>query len=224
MTMLSVAERSPARSQAERAYWLLIDRITRLELPPGAVLLDRELTEQLGIGRTPVREALQRLSAEGLVTHYPHRGMAVSEITAPGTRDIYEFRSLVDGEASKLSALRRSDEEAEQFGALSLELQRLSDGRDIDRYVAVDREFYELLGEASRNAYIAETLRRMFNLHLRLWFFISKRTGSWAELLNAHSGMVAEAVEAIVSRNPDAAALALRAYIAQRQRDMRVLI
>ena len=98
--MISTATKdSPARSQAERAYWLLAERIIRLELPPGSVLLDRDIMAETGIGRTPIREAMQRLATEGLTVHYPHRGVVVSEISASSTRSIYEFRALIDGEA-----------------------------------------------------------------------------------------------------------------------------
>jgi len=214
----------PARSQAERAYWLLADRIIRLDLPPGQLLLDRELTAELGIGRTPVREALQRLAGEGLVTHFPHRGMVVSEITASGTRDIYEFRSLIDSEAARLAAMRRSAEEARDLAERAARLAELAAGADVDAYVRADRLFYDCIGQACRNIYLAETIPRIFNLHLRLWFFISERRGDWHELGKAHSQMALETTDAIERQDPDAAALAVRVYVAQRHRDMRGLV
>ena len=224
MTPAIIGTGEPARSQAERAYWLLIERIVRLELPPGHVLIDRELTETLQIGRTPVREALQRLVGEGLAVHFPHRGMVVSEISAVGTRDIYEFRSLIDGEAARLAALRRSDAQAAEVDRLAAALNALSRGDSVDVYVATDRAFYESLGAASHNVYIAETIARIFNLHLRIWFYISKMRGEWQSLASAHSAMAHETAEAIQRRDPDAAGLAVRAYIAQRQKDMRTLM
>ncbi len=222
--MLAVADPVPARSQAERAYWLLVDRIIRLELPPGAVLLDRELTVELGIGRTPVREALQRLAGEGLVVHYPHRGMVVAEISATSTRDIYEFRSLIDSEAARLAAMRRTDAEAERLANLASALSDFASGSDVDRYVGADRAFYDAMGGACRNVYIAETIPRIFNLHLRLWFYISQMRGGWHALAEAHSAMAVETAEAIRAQDPDRAALSVRAYISQRQKDMRALI
>ena len=222
--MLAVADTIPGRSQAERAYWLLVDRIIRLELPPGSVLLDRELTAELGIGRTPVREALQRLAGEGLVVHYPHRGMVVAEISATSTRDIYEFRSLIDSEAARLAAMRRTDAEADGLIALATALADCAGADDVDRYVGADRAFYDAMGAACGNVYIAETIPRIFNLHLRLWFYISKMQGGWHALAKAHSAMAAETAEAIRAQDPDRAALSVRAYISQRQKDMRALI
>ena len=70
------------RSLAEKAYQILVRKIIRLELMPGEPLADRVLITELGIGRTPIREALQRLAAEGLVVHLPNRGMFVTEVNA----------------------------------------------------------------------------------------------------------------------------------------------
>ena len=226
MSLAAVAIRqpAPARSQAELAYSMLVDRIIRLELEPGRMLLDRELTEALGVGRTPIREALQRLAGEGLVVHFPHRGMVVAEITAVGTRDIYEFRSLIDGEAARLAATRASEEEIAELQRLAQELADLAEGDDVAAYVELDRAFYGLLGESCRNLYIAETIPRIFNLHLRLWFYISKMKGDWRALARAHSAMALEATEAIARRDAAAAEVAVRAYVLRRQKDMHVLM
>ena len=226
MTLAAAAagQNSLSRSQAERAYSMLVDRITRLELAPGRMLLDRELTEDLGVGRTPIREALQRLAVEGLVVHFPHRGMAVAEITAVGTRDIYEFRSLIDGEAARLAATRATDEEIAGLLGLAAELAAQAEGDDVSAYAELDRAFYCLLGEACRNLYIAETIPRIFNLHLRLWFYISKMKGDWHAMARAHSAMAQETSEAIARRDAAAAEIAIRSYVLQRQKDLRVLL
>lgn len=213
-----------ARSQAAKAYRILADRIIRLDLPPSAILHDRDLTTEIGIGRTPVREALQRLSVEGLVTHYPHRGMVVSEITAANTRDIYEFRSLIDSEAARLAAMRRSDEEAGTLENLARRLSDLAGGNDVEQYIGANRELHGALGLACRNAYIAETIPRIFNLHMRLWFFISMQEDNWLRLASSHSAMAEDMTEAIAARDPDAASLAVKSYISERQKDIRRLI
>lgn len=213
----------PARSQAERAYSMLVDRITRLELAPGSMLLDRELTEILGVGRTPIREALHRLVAEGLVVHFPHRGMAVAEITAVDTRDIYEFRGLIDGEAARLAASRANEEQIQELLRLADEFATHAEAEDVSAYVELDRAFYRQLGEACGNRHIAETIPRIFNLHLRLWFYISKMKGDWHAMARAHSTMARQTADAIARRDGSAAEIAVRAYILERQKDMRML-
>ncbi len=225
MTLSAVAA-SPRgnTSQADHAYALLVERIIQLDLAPGRILLDRELTAELGIGRTPIREALQRLAREGLVVHFPHRGMVVAEITARGTRDIYEFRSLIDGEAVRLAAQRASKTDIAELLRIAdaLALHATSDAADT--YVQLDRAFYEILATASRNIYIAETIPRIFNLHLRLWFYISQMQGDWHTLAKSHSAMTLEVAQAIAHGNAPGAQQAVHAYIEQRQKDMRALM
>ena len=110
------------RSLTEKAYQLLVYKITRLELEPGSALAEKTLVKTLGIGRTPIREALQRLSTEGLVLHLPNRGMFVSDINASNTQYVYEFRALIDGEAARLSALRASAKDIRDLMALHLRI------------------------------------------------------------------------------------------------------
>jgi len=145
------AHREAPRSLAERAYERLVREITRLDLAPGEVLADKALTERFEIGRTPVREALQRLAREGLVVHQPNRGMFVSEISAASVQQIYEFRSLIDGYAARLAATRASAAEMDDLTALHEALVDATEGDDIDTYVLMDRLFYEVLAGAAQN-------------------------------------------------------------------------
>jgi DNA-binding GntR family transcriptional regulator len=221
---LALAEEAVPRSLADRAYQLLVAKITRLELPPGAVLVEKSLMENLGIGRTPIREALQRLAMEGLVTHLPNRGMLVADITATGVQHIYEFRGLIDGCTARLAAARATEADARELAELQAGLARATEDDDIDRYVDLDRRFYEVLARAAQNTYIAEAVPRIFNLHLRLWFFIAKRRGTWHDIARAHEVMTAGVVEAVKRRAPEAAEAAMTAYIAGRHQDIRELL
>ena len=133
------ARAAAPRSLAERAYELLVREITRLDLAPGEVLADKALTERFEIGRTPMREALQRLAREGLVVHQPNRGMFVSEISAASVQQIYEFRSLIDGHAARLAATRASASEMDDLTALHEALVDATERDDIDTYVLMDR-------------------------------------------------------------------------------------
>lgn len=221
---LAAAREAAPRSLAERAYDRLVREITRLDLAPGEVLADKALTERFGIGRTPLREALQRLAREGLVVHVPNRGMFVSEISATSVQQIYEFRSLIDGHAARLAATRASPEEMDDLTALHEALVEATERDDIDTYVVMDRLFYEVLARAAQNVYLAEVIPRIFNLHLRLWFFISKRIGGWHSIARSHEEMTRGVADAIRRRNPNEAELAMKAYITRRQQDVRELL
>lgn len=212
------------RSLAEKAYEMLVRRITRLELAPGALLAEKSLIEQLGIGRTPIREALQRLAVEGLVNHLPNRGMFVADINPGSVQQIYEFRALIDGYAARLAAARATPAQAARMRELQAGLVEATRADSIDRYVTLDRSFYAALAEASANELVAEAIPRIFNLHLRLWFFISKRIGSWHPIAEAHEEMTRGVVEAIERRDPEAAELSMRVYISRRHQDIRNLL
>ena len=212
------------RSLAEKAYQLLMHKITRLELAPGAPLADKELTAELGIGRTPVREALQRLAGEGLVNHLPNRGMFVSDISAVSVQHIYEFRSIIYGHAARLAASRATDRDITELRDLQANLVEATDNEDIDAFVDHDRHFYAVLARAAQNTYLAEVIPRIFNLHLRLWFLISEKAGGWYDIATAHHDMTKGVVDAITRRDPDGAELAIRLYVSRRHQDIRELM
>lgn len=220
---LTLSEVEP-RSLAEKAYQLLVRKITQMEYAPGSLLVEKLLIEELGIGRTPIREALQRLAIEGLVDHMPNRGMFVSEITAGGVQQIYEFRAMLDGYAASLAASRASKEQIGELRQVHKQLVRATEDDDIDRYVALDRHFYAVLAAAARNTFVAEAIPRIFNLHLRLWFFISEKIGGWHSIAGSHEEMTKGVVEALEQRDPDKAKLAMDAYIARRHQDIKQIL
>jgi len=211
-------------SLAERAYDLLVRKITRLEAEPGSVLVERELMEEFGIGRTPIREATQRLAIERLVNHLPKRGMFVSEITATSVQQIYEFRLMIDGHAAWFAATRATTHQVNELESLHMSLVRATEDDDIDEYVACDRAFYRVLAAAAHNTLLADSIPRIFNLHLRLWFFISRRVGGWHEIAQAHEVMTHDVVAALQWRDPKKAKEAMEAYVTGRLSDIKNIL
>ncbi|MEO7810686.1 MAG: GntR family transcriptional regulator [Usitatibacter sp.] len=212
------------RSLAERAYELLVRKITRLALAPGSVLVDKTLMEELGIGRTPIREAMQRLAIEGLVDHLPNRGMLVSEITATGVQQIYEFRAVLDGYAAWLAAARATPEQIREMSAAHKRLVRATEDDDINEFVEGDRDFYRVLSAAAHNSLVADSIPRIFNLHLRLWFYISAKLGDWHSLAASHQEMTREVVDALTSRDADRARAAMETYVSRRHQDIKKVL
>ncbi len=219
-----LADGAESLSLAEKAYRLLVHKITRLELPPGEVLAEKALMAELGIGRTPIREALQRLAIEGLVSHLPKRGMLVGDISAATVQQIYEFRSLIEGFTARLAATRADADDIRELTHLHEALAEATGADDVDSYVDLDRRFHETLARAARNAYLEEAVPRIFNLHLRLWFFISRQTGGWHPVAHAHDEMTGVVVNALVRRDPEAAELAMKSYISRRHQELRGLL
>ncbi len=217
---MPTSSREKRTSLADKAYQKLVTRITRLELEPGAVLAEQTLVAELEIGRTPVREALQRLAMEGLVQHILNRGMFVSAITHTDVQQIYDFRQLIECFACKLAAEQATTKQRLRLQELHQSLVQSINGDDIDSYVEFDREFHQVLADASQNKFLIETSPRIFNLHLRLWFYISSQAGGWHSIAWKHEEMTREVTEAINEHDSQRASEAMRTYIIERKRDI----
>lgn len=196
-------------SLTEKAYRILMERIVALELAPGSVLTENRLMQELRIGRTPIREAIQRLIAEGLVTHLHHRGMLVAEIRAAEVQEIYEFRAEIEGLAARLAAGRMSAIAIEELGRIHGDMERSMADMDIETFVARDRQFHQLLAQGAQNRYLEQVMSRIYNLHLRLWYFLFKKQGGLRETVHQHQ----EVIEALIRRDGPAAETAMRAYV-----------
>ncbi|MFN3207436.1 MAG: GntR family transcriptional regulator [Roseovarius sp.] len=154
----------------DRAYEMIETRIVALELEPGEVLSESQLVEELGIGRTPVREALQRLAAEGLVVVMPRRGVMVSEINIAKQLQLLELRREVERLCACKAAQRATDAEREDFTELADKLAASAEARDYDAFMQLDLEFNRAVLAACRNEFIERSMRRMQGLSRRFWF------------------------------------------------------
>ena len=224
LTELRIERHDTTVSFTEKAYQLLIRKITRLELAPGTVLVEKDLMAELEIGRTPIREALQRIAKEGLIQHLPNRGMLVSDLGASDVQSIYEFRSLIQGAAVRLAAMRATQEDKNNLKTLDDMLKQATSEFDIDSFVALDLRFYEAIGRASKNVYLQETLPRIFNLHLRLWFYISSKTGIWHPVALSHNDMTSGVVAAIRAGLPDKAEEIMTSHITRRHQELKAML
>src|SRR3954452_5367181 len=128
----AVSDATASRLVAERAYVDLRDRIVTLHLPPGTVLREDELMQELGIGRTPLREAVKRLALEKLVEVQPRRGSFVTAIEAADIQNITEVRAELEGYAAELAALRLDPETRVKAEALRSEIESLDGAGDQD--------------------------------------------------------------------------------------------
>jgi DNA-binding GntR family transcriptional regulator len=155
-------------SLAERAYVNLREEIIDVRLAPGTVLREDELMQRLEVGRTPVREALQRLRRDGFVTVIPRRGTLVSEISITDLAAIYEVRKQLESWASRLAAERATAADREEAQGLLQELSALEAGDDYEALLIVDRRIHRFVYRTTRNAFLAETLDQYHNLSLRI--------------------------------------------------------
>ncbi len=122
----------------DRAYAELRDRIVTLRIAPGAPINEDALGKELAMGRTPVREAIKRLSLENLITVFPRRGTFASEINITDLAHIADVRVVLEGHAARRAAERLTPEQRAPLDALLAELDRNQGGEDADELMGLD--------------------------------------------------------------------------------------
>lgn len=181
-------------TDAEKAYNAIKDQIIQLQLAPGSVITETQLMEQLGIGRTPIREALKRLQAENLVVLSPRRGMFVSDIAITDLAQLYELRVELEPLCARLAAQRSKPEQLNQLRALAEEFKQHTPSDNLN-LIALDCRFHRLLAEASQNKYLRNELELLHNLSVRIWNLALDQAASEDVDVKAHLEILA-AIEA----------------------------
>jgi DNA-binding GntR family transcriptional regulator len=203
-------------SLADKAYHEIRGLIVSLELAPGAVIDERELIERLEIGRTPVREALRRLSHEGLVEVYPRRGMFVTGVDVRELARLSEVREVLEPEAARLAAERATDSDREELGALLAELEG-----GASELMDLDERIHRAVYRAAHNDLLEATLEQYYVLALRIWSIALDRAHELEEAVDAHRTLL----EAIQAGDGDRAADTMRAHVQNFEQAMhRVLL
>ncbi|MFG3702233.1 GntR family transcriptional regulator [Micromonospora sp. NPDC047620] len=156
---------------SQSAYASLCSRLVRAEIMPGDRLVENDLRADLGVGLSPVREAIRRLEFEKLVVIYPRSGTYATEIALKDSRSVMELRLELESLATTLACRRGSKAEKEQLVALAEEQARTT---DLQRCIDLDAAFHKGIYLMSRNEYLKTTARIYFNLALRQWYFCSK--------------------------------------------------
>ena len=196
--------RDAERSLTDRAYVALEEMLCTLRLEPGVVLSEGALSETLGIGRTPVREALQRLAREGLVTVLPRRGVLVSEFNVKKQLRMLEVRRELERLMARSAASRATGEERARFEAIAREMHESADAGDDIRFMRLDHEFNVLVSQATRNEFASEAISLMAGLSRRFWFMHYQQAGDLAVISRLH----ADIANAIAAADEAAAAAA----------------
>ena len=178
-----------AESLAEKAYFAIRDLIVSLELQPGSVLNERALIERLGIGRTPVREALRRLAQEQLVDVFPRRGMFVSTVVIRDLASLCEVRDVLEGHAARLAAERATEAEREELSALIAELDR-SEALDQRALMALDERIHRTVFRCAHNAFLAATLEGYYVLALRIWHLALDQARELEAAVHSHRALL----------------------------------
>ncbi|MTI16755.1 GntR family transcriptional regulator [Rhodobacteraceae bacterium RKSG542] len=160
----------PAReSLADKAYRLIEELIVNLDLSPGMALTEGDLCERTGIGRTPVREGIKRLSTEGLIVIRPRKGLFVSEVEPEEYVLVLETRRPLEQLLVASAVERATDEERAQLLTCAEEMLHFAREGDVKGYLRADKVFDEVLCAVSRNPYTARAVAPLQTMSRRAW-------------------------------------------------------
>jgi DNA-binding GntR family transcriptional regulator len=157
-------------SLTERAYRAIEEQIVTLRLKPGDLLSEQMLSAICSIGRTPIREALQRLAREGLVTILPRKGILVSEINPRHQLLLLEVRRELERLLSRAGAERATREQRTSMLEIARGMDRAARSNDDMSFMRLDREFNQLMIDAAHNDYAARSMKLLQGLSRRFWY------------------------------------------------------
>ena len=190
----AVLTKKPARAAppkpetlTEQAYNRLEEMIVTLALEPGAVLSEQALSADLGIGRTPIREALQRLAHEGLVLVLPRKAIIVTDTDPRKQLLVLEVRRELERLLARASAERASEAERRRFQAIADGMEAAARTNDDIAFMRLDRELNSLLAEASHNEYASRAIRFLNGHSRRFWYLNYKAAADLPKIARLHA-------------------------------------
>lgn len=160
---------SSIKSKVDEAYALLEEKIITMELAPGQWLSENELAQSLKLGRTPIREALQKLAAQQLLEIMPRRGIRVSNIDVGAQLRLLEVRRVLEQLQAKLAAQRANEMQKQRFFEIANEMEKAAQQDDYLAFVRLDSEYNYLMSDACANEFIEPALSKMHGLSRRFW-------------------------------------------------------
>lgn len=202
------------RVDTQRAYELIWQKITSLELIPGSAINEQELAKELDMALIPVREALKLLVHDGLVVMTPRHGPYVADLNIPELEQLSEMRLSLESLCARLAAQRATPDDLAVLEALRQEAADLhhqvsASAQDDSNYFReasqrlfdVDHKFHQAIARAAHNKYMARTLDQFFGLSQRLWYLALPHLDFLPAAVKEH----VELVEAIKAGNADRA-------------------
>ena len=209
------------RSLADRAYREIQDLLVRLAIRPGAPINEEDLCLRLGLGRTPVREALKRLEHERLVVAYPRRGTFATEINVTDLTHIFEVRAVIEPAAAASAARHATPADRATFQALAGQLAAAADlAGQPGELMTLDMRIHRAIYAATHNPYLEDTLVRYGNLATRIWCLFLDRLADMA----AHVGEHRDLLQALTDGDAEQAAGIARRHVTEFDTAIRAVI
>ena len=191
------------------AYEKLEELIVTAELEPGAILSEATLVEQLAIGRTPIREALQRLEREGLIKIMPRKGIAVTDLDPAKQLLMLELRRDLEKLLARSGALRATEQERSAFIVIADKMNEIAAGGSDIAFMRQDYELNQLMAQAAHNEYASRAIGLIHGLARRFWFVHYKTTANMPLCSSLHANLARE----VAQGDPETAATAVDALM-----------
>jgi DNA-binding GntR family transcriptional regulator len=204
---------------SDKAHHLIRHKIVTLELTPLSAIDEQALMEDLQLGRTPIREALQRLAAEGFVFFAPRRGIFVADISITDLQKIFELRVVLEGFCAQLASQRATEDQLAEMEATVVDLRQVPDG-DSRALMAVDERFHHLLYKAAGNEFLFDILTRLHAKSFRLWYLVLDRLDGVEEAMEQHVAIT----EALRARDGQRAEELIQRHISDFQREIKEVV
>jgi DNA-binding GntR family transcriptional regulator len=185
----------PDETLTDRAYRAIEEQIVTLKLAPGAVISEAVLSKRLKIGRTPIREAIQRLARERLMVIMPRRGVLVSEVNIQTQLRLLEVRRELERLIAGGAARRATEAERARFAAIAAGMEKAGRSNDETVFMRLDREFNLLGLQAARNEFAAGAMVLMQGLSRRFWYIHYKEAADLPLAARLHAD-IARAIAA----------------------------
>lgn len=209
-----------ANSLSEKAYYLIRDRLITLRIQPGATIDERALQDELGVGRTPVREALHRLADEQLVQVVPRRGMFASHVDLGDLSAISEVRIELESYAGQLAAKRVGRSDREAIADVLAEIDTRGNAASRTELLQLDLRIHRTVHRATHNTYLAATLEDYYVHSLRMWFLVLDRVTHLEHAIADHRELLA----AVRDGDARSAEQILRKHVAGFEQEIRAVL
>jgi DNA-binding GntR family transcriptional regulator len=180
----------PRAALHEQVAHRLRQMLVENRISPGAKLNERELSEILNVSRTPLREAIKMLAAEGLVELLPNRGAVVAELSEQDVADTFEVIAGLEGQAGELAAQRINADELAELKALHYEMLAAHTRRDLSTYYRINAQIHHLINQAARNAVLTQTWRTVNARLQSLRFRSNLNPDKWKRAVIEHEQMI----------------------------------
>ncbi|WP_027078826.1 GntR family transcriptional regulator [Maribacter antarcticus] len=191
--MIQKITKSP-KSLADRAYYILEEMIVTLKLAPGSLISEAKLSKEIDIGRTPLREALQRLTQERLVSVLPRRGMIITEVNIMDQLEIVKLRRVVDRLIVANATKWLIPEQNQQLYELADAIIEAAKEDDSLRFIHLDGEFDQIVQIASRN-YFASQVAETTHAHCRRFWYMNRAASDLVRSAELHANIMKATAE-----------------------------